>query len=200
MVKKQKVKIKREGSDEDEANVKNPKRFGKKTMLMSQDDIDQLKYLKEFPILRVRNAPSSFFTFIRQSKVDMGRILTEIGFQSFRIIFIDQLPFRLGRFAASRFMPATYKLNLFNGLSILVTPQKIHDMLGIPIGGTSLFSFEERPVHHPDVKSWVDHFYPKSLKDIRAPDIGRKLVSANIIDDLFKLKLPYVVFRHDGKV
>ena len=186
-VKKPKGKIKREGSDEDGANVKNPKRLGKKNIVLSKDEIEQLEYLKEFPLLRVRNAPCSLFTSIRQSKVDMLRFLTEVGFESFHRIFIDKLPSKLGRLVASIFDPTTYKLNLFNGLSILVTPQKIHDILGIPVGGTSLFSFEERPVTHPFVKSWVEQFYPKSFKEIRAPDIGIKLVNANRVDDLFKL-------------
>ncbi|PWA53295.1 Peptidase C48, SUMO/Sentrin/Ubl1 [Artemisia annua] len=186
-VKKPKGKIKREGSDEDGANVKNPKRLGKKNMLLSKDEIEHLDYLKEFPILRVRNAPCSLFTSIRQSKVDMLRFLTEVGFQSFHRIFIHKLPSKLGRFVASRFNPATYTLNLFNGLSILVTPQKIHEMLGIPVGGSSLFSFEERSVKHPYVKTWVEQFYPKSFKEIRSPDIGLNLATANRVDDLFKL-------------
>ncbi|GKC89113.1 hypothetical protein Tco_1149762 [Tanacetum coccineum] len=55
-----------------------------------------------------------------------------------------------------------------------VTPSKIHDILGIPVGGISLFSLVFRPIKHEFVRSWVDQFYPKSLKEIRVGDIASK--------------------------
>ncbi|GJU84675.1 hypothetical protein Tco_1292221 [Tanacetum coccineum] len=48
---------------------------------------------------------------------------------------------------------STYKLSLDSGDSIHVTLSKIHDILGIPVGGISLFSLEARPVEHEFVKS-----------------------------------------------
>lgn len=184
--KNQKGKVKKEDADSENEDVGKSKKLGKKIML-SQAEQEQLEYLEKFPGLRVRNAPSSLFSSIRESKFDMGPFLTDIGFQSFRKIYIDQLPSKLGRLVVANFKTATNKIDLLNGLSIDVTPEKIRDMLGIPFGGSSLFSFDERPIDHPFVRYWVQQFYPKSLKEIRTADVARKLVTATVVDNLFKL-------------
>ncbi|PWA90757.1 hypothetical protein CTI12_AA097680 [Artemisia annua] len=184
MLKKLKGVINEVSDSEDEGVVRKSKMEVKKAKLQEQE---QLEYLEKFPNLRVRNAPCSLFSSIRQSKVNMERFLHEIGFKSFLRIFIDQLPSKLGRFVAANFVTATNKLNLLNGLSIHVTPELIHDMLGIPLGGTPLFSFEQRSVKDDFVKAWVNQFYPKSFKDIRNSDIATELVNAKKVDDFFKL-------------
>ncbi|GJZ57434.1 hypothetical protein Tco_0612928 [Tanacetum coccineum] len=68
-----------------------------------------------------------------------------------------------------------------------VTPSKIHDILGISVGGISLFSLDVRPIKHEFVRSWVDQFYPKLLKEIRVGDIASKVISAQQVDFLFKV-------------
>ncbi|PWA46455.1 hypothetical protein CTI12_AA511600 [Artemisia annua] len=184
MLKKLKGVINEVSDSEDEGVVRKSKMEVKKAKLQEQE---QLEYLEKFPNLRVRNAPCTLFSSIRQSKVNMERFLHEIGFKSFLRIFIDQLPSKLGRFVAANFVTATNKLNLLNGLSIHVTPELIHEMLGIPLGGTPLFSFEQRSVKDDFVKAWVNQFYPKSFKDIRNSDIATELVNAKKVDDFFKL-------------
>ncbi|GJX80220.1 hypothetical protein Tco_0328369 [Tanacetum coccineum] len=73
------------------------------------------------------------------------------------------------------------------GDKIEVTPSKIHDMLGVPIGGYSLFDLDERETDHEFVSKWASQFYPLELKKVRVNDIARKLVAAQEIDFLFKL-------------
>nr|GEV98235.1 hypothetical protein [Tanacetum cinerariifolium] len=70
---------------------------------------------------------------------------------------------------------------------IEVTPSKIHDMLGVPLGGYSLFDLDERETDHEFVRKWAGQFNPLELKKVRVNDIARKLIAAQDIDFLFKV-------------
>nr|GEZ73916.1 hypothetical protein [Tanacetum cinerariifolium] len=70
---------------------------------------------------------------------------------------------------------------------IEVTPSKIHNMLGVPLGGYSLFDLDEKETDHEFVRKWAGQFYPLELKKVRVNDIARKLIAAQEIDFLFKL-------------
>nr|GFC78385.1 hypothetical protein [Tanacetum cinerariifolium] len=61
---------------------------------------------------------------------------------------------------------------------IEVTPSKIHDMLGVPFGGYSLFDLNERETDHEFVRKWAGQFYPLELKKVHVNDIARKLIAA----------------------
>ncbi|GKB49872.1 hypothetical protein Tco_0900625, partial [Tanacetum coccineum] len=104
------------------------------------------------------------------------------GFSSLNNVSIDKLPMKLGWFVVSRFK--NYKLSFDTGDQIEVTRSKIHDMLGIPVGGYSLFKLDERETGDEFVKEWADQFSPIALKKIRVNDIARKLVESQEIDFL----------------
>ncbi|GKD01272.1 ulp1 protease family, C-terminal catalytic domain-containing protein, partial [Tanacetum coccineum] len=70
---------------------------------------------------------------------------------------------------------------------IRVTPDKVHDILGVPLGGTSIFDLPERPLDDDFVKMWFNQFDPKPLKDIHATDISKKLVLSKKVDFMFKV-------------
>ncbi|GJT94464.1 hypothetical protein Tco_1089982 [Tanacetum coccineum] len=74
-----------------------------------------------------------------------------------------------------------YKLSFDTGDQIEVTSSKIHDMLGIPVGGYSLFKLDERETGDEFVKEWADQLSPIALKKIRVNDIARKLVESSVI-------------------
>nr|GEW79077.1 retrovirus-related Pol polyprotein from transposon TNT 1-94 [Tanacetum cinerariifolium] len=77
--------------------------------------------------------------------------------------------------------------NLKKGDKIEVTPSKIHDMLGVPFGGYSLFDMDEREIGHEFVRKWGGQFYPLELKKVRVNDIAQKLIAAQEIDFLLKV-------------
>ncbi|GJU88274.1 hypothetical protein Tco_1300697, partial [Tanacetum coccineum] len=115
------------------------------------------------------------------------------GFSSLHNVSIDQLPSKLGWFVVSKF--ENYMLSLDTGDKIEVTYHKIHDMLGVPVGGYSLFDLDEREADHEFVKLWVGQFHPLELRDLRVNDIARKLVAAKEIDFLFKVNFLTIVLR-----
>ncbi|GKD17865.1 hypothetical protein Tco_1207023, partial [Tanacetum coccineum] len=113
------------------------------------------------PHQRYRTVPSSLFASVRDSQVDMESFLSDIGASS-------------------------YEFKLEKGI-IRATPEKVHEILGVPPGGTSIFDLPERPLDDPFVKEWFKQFDPKPLKEIRACNIAEKLVLTKTVDFLFKV-------------
>ncbi|GJS63140.1 peptidase C48, SUMO/sentrin/Ubl1 [Tanacetum coccineum] len=190
--------IKQEDSDESVSDRK--MKYKKKEKELTPSEAAHEEYLKHYPTLRARAVLKSLFAAIRGSQVDMWSFLSEVGFNSFHNLAIDEIPSRVGRFCVANFNSFTYKLSLDSGDSIHVTPSKIHDILGIPVGGISLFSLEARPVEHEFVKSWVDQFSPKPLKKIRVGDIASKLIFAHEVDFLFKVNFLTLFTNTIGRV
>nr|GEX12507.1 hypothetical protein [Tanacetum cinerariifolium] len=181
---KLKKKIKKEESDEKSV----PKKRKKKENELTPKEAAHDAYLLNFPTLRARTVPSFLFFFaIRESRVDRLKFLSEIGFSLLHNVAIDKISSMLGSFVVANFNEVTYRLSLDSGNKIEVTHLKDHEILGVPVGGYSLFSLEHIPVEHEFVKLWVSQFYPKSVKDIRVSDITSKLVLSLEVDFLFKV-------------
>nr|GEW70800.1 hypothetical protein [Tanacetum cinerariifolium] len=98
------------------------------------------------------------------------------------------------------FLTIRTRLTFETGDYVEVTPSKIHDILGIPVGGISLFSLDVRPIDHEFVRSCVDQFYLKSLKDIQVGDIASKVISAQQVDFLFKVNFLTLFTNTMGRV
>ncbi|GJW44986.1 hypothetical protein Tco_0073785 [Tanacetum coccineum] len=190
--------IKQEDSNESVSNRKMKNK--KKEKQLTPSEAAHEEYLKHYPTLRDRAVPKSLFAAIQGSQVDMWSFLSEVGFNSFHNLAINEIPSRVGRFCVANFNSFTYKLSLDSGDSIYVTPSKIYDILGIPVGGISLFSLEARPVEHEFVQSWVDQFYPKPLNKIRVGDIASKLIFAHEVDFLFKVNFLTLFTNTTGRV
>nr|GEV56261.1 hypothetical protein [Tanacetum cinerariifolium]GEX07974.1 hypothetical protein [Tanacetum cinerariifolium] len=81
-----------------------------------------------------------------------------------------------------------------------VTPSKIHDILGVPFEGYSLFDLNEREVDHEFIRKWAGQFYPLELKKVRVNDIAQKLIAAQEINFLFKVNFLTLFTNTMGKV
>lgn len=154
-------------------------RSGKKKPLTGEQ-LKRYEYLKDLPGLRSRTVPSSFFVAIHDAQVDMESFLSDIDFSSLYNDFIDTLPSRFARFVVRAFSGSSYEFTLAKGV-IPVTPQKVYEILGVPLGGTSIFDLPEIPLDDPR------QFDPKPLKHIHASDIANKLVLAKRVDFMFKV-------------
>nr|GEW25610.1 hypothetical protein [Tanacetum cinerariifolium] len=111
---------------------------------------------------------------------------SDVGFSSLHNVFIDTLPSRLARFVVTAFTGLSYEFKLEKGV-IYVTPAKVHEILGISLGRSSIFDLPERPLDDDFVKMWFKQFDPKPLKNILAIDIAEKLVIAKRVDFMFKV-------------
>ncbi|GKC60401.1 hypothetical protein Tco_1087999 [Tanacetum coccineum] len=157
-VSKKKRQVKDETSsseDEDEKPLKNKKRSKhvknvkkKKKKPLTAEQIKKIEYLDDLPSLRSRTVPSSLFAEIHDSQVDMESFLSDIGFSSLHNVFIESLPQRFARFVVRAFSASNYEFKLEKGI-IRVTLEKVHEILGVPLGGTSIFDLPEIPLDDP---------------------------------------------------
>ncbi|GKA14972.1 peptidase C48, SUMO/sentrin/Ubl1 [Tanacetum coccineum] len=85
-------KVKKEESDQESV----PKKGKKKEKQLTPKEAAYEEYLSSFPSFHARTTPSSLFSAIRNSRVDILGILTDIGFSSLHNISIDNLPSKLG--------------------------------------------------------------------------------------------------------
>nr|GEU47111.1 hypothetical protein [Tanacetum cinerariifolium] len=156
--KKKKQVSESSSSYEDEKPLKiKNKRSKKSKKPLSAEQIKKIKYLDGLPGLRYWTVPSSLFAAIRDSQVDM-----------------------------ESFLASSYEFKLENGI-IRVTPEKVHEILGVPLGGTSVYDLLEIPLDDPFVKKWFKQIDPKPLNKIRACDIAKKLVLIETVDFMFKV-------------
>nr|GEV70190.1 putative ribonuclease H-like domain-containing protein [Tanacetum cinerariifolium] len=191
-------------SSSEEENVSKPKKVSKKKKQVK--DVKKRKHVFDFSssydesssseeekvskpkkvYKKNKTVPYSLFAPICDSQVDMESFLSDIGFSSFHNVFIDTLPQRFARFVVRDFSTSSYEFKREKGI-IRVTPDKVHKILGVPLGGTSIFDLLERPLDDLFVKEWFKQFDPKTLKEIHGCDIAEKLVLTKTIDFMFKI-------------
>ncbi|GJX12436.1 hypothetical protein Tco_0204194 [Tanacetum coccineum] len=186
--KKKKQVSESSSSYEDEKPLKIKKKLSKKKNKkpLTAEQIKKIEYLDDLPTLCSRTVPSSLFAAIRDSQVDMESFLSDIGFSSLHNVFIEPLPQRFARFLVRAFSASSYEFKLEKGI-IRVTLEKVNEILGVPLSGTSIFDLPEIPLDDPFVKEWFKQFDPKSLKEIRACGIAQKLVLTKTVDFMFKV-------------
>nr|GEU38292.1 hypothetical protein [Tanacetum cinerariifolium] len=131
-------KVKKEEFEEEIVSKKGKK----KEKQLTPKEAAHEEYLSSFPSFHARTTPCSLFSAIKNSRVDILRFFTDIGFSFLHNVSIDHLPSKLGWFVVSKFK--SHMLSFDSGDKNEVTPSKIHDMLGVPFGGYSLFDLDER--------------------------------------------------------
>ncbi|GKC51558.1 hypothetical protein Tco_1074303 [Tanacetum coccineum] len=82
-----------------------------------------------------------------------NKCLKDMGFEKMIHFLIVELPSALAYHAIDHFHPGSMELRLEKG-SIKATRQKVHDMLGIPMGSRKLEDLEQRPSDDPFIKEW----------------------------------------------
>nr|GEU48854.1 ulp1 protease family, C-terminal catalytic domain-containing protein [Tanacetum cinerariifolium] len=122
------------------------------------------------------------------------------GYWVFYVAFghIDTLPNRLARFVVRAFDSKTYNFYLKTGVAH-VTAEKVHEILGLPIGGISLYDLPERREDDEFVQLWLSQFAPKKKKRIFATNIAEKLVRSTRADFMFKVNFLMLFANVMGK-
>ncbi|GKD01187.1 hypothetical protein Tco_1171461 [Tanacetum coccineum] len=181
-------------SSEDEKPLKKKTKGGKKgkgprkptKKVLSDNHIRREKFLSDYPPLLSRTVPYLFFHAI------------DIGFSAFHLVNIDTLPNRLARFIVRAFDNKTYNFYLKTGV-VHVTPEKVHEILGLPIGGISLYDLPERREDDEFVQLWLSQFASKKKKQIFSTDIDEKLVRSTRVDFMFKVNFLMLFANVMGK-
>ncbi|GJR63215.1 hypothetical protein Tco_1505377 [Tanacetum coccineum] len=112
------------------------------------------------------------------------KCLKEIGFERYIHFPIVELPSTLAYHVIDKFHTSSMELRLEKG-SIKVTRQKIHEILGIPMGETKLEDLNERPSNDPFIKEWKAQY--SHLGKPTPPAIASRINSTKDTDFMFKM-------------
>nr|GEY61652.1 peptidase C48, SUMO/sentrin/Ubl1 [Tanacetum cinerariifolium] len=128
----------------------------------------------------------------------MKRFMEDIGFSALHLVNIDTLPNRLAIFVVRAFDNKTYNFYLKIGV-VHVTAEKVHEILGLPVGGISLYDLPERREDDEFVQLWLSQFAMKKKKQIFATNIAKKLVHSTRVDFMFKVNFLMLFANVMGK-
>nr|GEW01964.1 hypothetical protein [Tanacetum cinerariifolium] len=178
MISKLEKKVKKQESDEDSVKKEESdedsilKKGKKKEKQLTPKEAAHEEYLLSFPSFHARTTPSSLFSGIKNSRVDILRFFTDIGFSSLHNVSIYHLPSMLGWFVVPKF--ESYMLIFDSGDKI-------------------------KRNYHEFVRKWASQFYPLELKKVRVNDIAQKLIAAQEMDFLFKVNFLTLFTNMMGK-
>ncbi|CAI9294481.1 unnamed protein product [Lactuca saligna] len=106
------------------------------------------------------------------------------GFGALLKMKITDIPLKLGFYVLQKFDSERMVIDI-EGKELKVTVESVHDMLGIPIGGTKLTQLDQWPKDDTSYDEWKQQFKKDSI--IRLSAIKNVIVSTTKVDFNFKL-------------
>nr|GEW30542.1 peptidase C48, SUMO/sentrin/Ubl1 [Tanacetum cinerariifolium] len=140
LISKLEKKVKKEESDEEIV----PKKGKKKEEKLTPEEAAHKEYLLSFLTSRARTTPSSLFSAIQNSRVNLS-FLSGIGFSSLHNVSIDQLPSKLGR-----------------GITITSSRNALEHFIALTVG-----KYTSRGITITSSGNVLEHFIPNKSHEIR---------------------------------
>ncbi|PWA48886.1 hypothetical protein CTI12_AA488630 [Artemisia annua] len=110
-----------------------------------------------------------------------------MGFETMINFPLNELPGSLGFYVLENFHPKSMELRLERG-SIKVTRQKVHDMLGVPMGSRKLNEMEPREWDDEFITRWEQQYYKLGKKEKATPAlIAKEINRTSNADFMFKI-------------
>lgn len=136
--------------------------------------------------LRTRASPKVIYHLMKNLTSRQRKDLIEIGFGSLNNIAIEEVPVKIGHYVVDRFIPSEMKIKL-RDYDIDITPELIHKVLDVPLGGIDLNDLEK--IRGSDLSQrWYSQFdsirYPtphKVAEVIEKTEIDGILFNLNIL-------------------
>nr|KAJ0186291.1 hypothetical protein LSAT_V11C900464310 [Lactuca sativa] len=113
--------------------------------------------VKEFYSMKNRCSPESLLSIILGLSKEQKQCVRSMGFGALLKMKITNIPLKLGFYALQKF---DYKRMMIDieGKKLKVTTEFVHDMLGIPIGGTILTKLDQWPKDDTSYDEWKQQF------------------------------------------
>nr|XP_043636785.1 uncharacterized protein LOC122607801 [Erigeron canadensis] len=153
--------------------------------------------------IKPRSPPNSFYRLMCRLSDDQKAAIREMGFASMLDFQIDKIPTVMGYWAVKNFDHKACTLKIRDA-SLKVTNKTIHDVLGVPMGGTRINTFITNCKWNLATQEFRKQF-PATKKSIRVADVIREMVEQEKGGTLFKLNflvlfVTVMVGSHGGVV
>ncbi|CAI9285377.1 unnamed protein product [Lactuca saligna] len=134
--------------------------------------------------MKNRCSPEALLSIILGMSKEQKEFVRSMGFGAFLKMKITDIPLKLGFYVLQKFDSERMVIDI-EGKELKVTTEFIHDMLGIPIGGTKLTQLDQWPKDDTSYDEWKQQFKKDSI--IRLNAIKNVMVSTTQADFNFKL-------------
>ncbi|GJS96341.1 ulp1 protease family, C-terminal catalytic domain-containing protein [Tanacetum coccineum] len=135
--------------------------------------------------INLRNPPRILFRVITQLTRRQKQDVRDIGFGAFLEFKIKDVPKRLAYWLLDKFDAGTRSLNV-NGRSIMITPQVVRNLLGVPMGEVHINARNETYFRNPLARQWKAQF-GKDLKRHYNTHAGNEIVEKGSSGWMFKI-------------
>nr|GEU92489.1 hypothetical protein [Tanacetum cinerariifolium] len=137
-----------------------------------------------YPTCNTRLSPKALFDAMSCLTNERKRCLKQMGFERYINFPIVELPSTLAYHVIDNFYTPSMELRLQKG-SVKATRQKVHDILGIPMGNTKLQDLEQRDANDPFIAELEAQY--SHLKKPTPSAIALQISSTTEEDFMFKM-------------
>ncbi|CAI9280912.1 unnamed protein product [Lactuca saligna] len=134
--------------------------------------------------MKNRCSPEALLSIILGMSKEQKEFVRSMGFGALLKMKITDIPLKLGFYVLQKFDYERMVIDI-EGKELKVTAESVHDMLGIPIGGTKLTQLDQWPKDDTSYDEWKQQFKKDSI--IRLSAIENVIVSTTQADFNFKL-------------
>nr|KAJ0196367.1 hypothetical protein LSAT_V11C700381280 [Lactuca sativa] len=120
------------------------------------------KNAKEFYSMKNRCSPEALLSIILRMSKEQKESVGSMGFGALLKMKITDIPLKLGFYVLQKFDSERMVVDI-EGKELRVTAESIHDMLGIPIGGTKLTQLDQWPKDDTSYDEWKQQFKKDSI-------------------------------------
>ncbi|GKE67306.1 hypothetical protein Tco_1521467, partial [Tanacetum coccineum] len=130
--------------------------------------------------------------------VKRGKDVRDIGFGTFLEYKIKGVPKRLAYWLLDKFDEDTCSLNV-NGRSIMISPDVVRNMLGVPMGDMHINARNETDFRNPLARQWKAQF-GKAIKRHYNTYVVNEIVEKGCSGWMFKINFLVLVFSTVGEL
>nr|GEV06822.1 ankyrin repeat-containing domain, PGG domain protein [Tanacetum cinerariifolium] len=172
--------------DEDDTESKSEEELKKLRIVKIERAEKDKKTTKKvtYPTCIAQSSPKSLFEAINCLIEERKRYLKQIGFERYINIPIVELPATLAYHVIKNFHTPSMELRLQKG-SIKATRQKVHDILGIPMGNRKLEVLEQKDANDPFITEWEEQY--SHIQKPTPPAIALQMLGRHEADFMFKM-------------
>ncbi|PWA37056.1 hypothetical protein CTI12_AA594850 [Artemisia annua] len=179
----------KEKSDEDEKEITDNEEevIPQKQTRASPKKPEKNETTTVYRTCRTRSSPKPLCDATSNLSNERKRCLKEMRFETMINFPLNELPGSLGFYVLENFHPNSMELRLEKG-SIKVTRQKVHDMLGVPMGSRKLDEMEPREWNDEFITRWEQQYYKLGKKKKATPAlIAKEINRTSNADFMFKI-------------
>lgn len=161
---------------------------------MKRDDAKKKKKVihhKKNPTLLIRTSPKSLYLAMQDLSTEQKEWLIKTGFESILTMKIDTIPSTMAYYIVDNLDVESMRIKVKEGW-IEITPNSVHDMLGVPIGGSDLLSLEPTKQEEDITTDWIQQFLNPQVRPMQ---IMQKIKSSRVADIDFKINFITLFFN-----